>query len=181
MRALSLEESLNLGPGFEKQQKLVSDIQAFLSGASGLRGSQVAGERLQILQLIDMKLIVIEARELDDVLFRSDVTGEEFVQVNFISGKKILLTKSLVGFRPTSRKGLESARIPRVVTTPDVVNVFDAIQDAVHNQGPDSHDVITLKKIFEAVLSGGEDAGFDLKAERTWLRRLSNATPKFFS
>ncbi len=175
------EESLNLGPGFEKQQRLVANILDFLNGASGLRGLQISNERLQVLQLVDRKSIAIDPREVDDVLFRSDVAGEDFVQINFMSGKKILLTKSLIGFKPTPGGELKAARIPRVVTTPDVVNVFEAIQDAICMQGPDSSDVALLKKVFEAVLSGGEAVGFDLTSERAWLTRISTSLPKLSS
>jgi hypothetical protein len=176
-----LEASLNLGPGFEQQQKLMSDICAFLSRASGLCGSQIDDDRLQILQLIDKKVIVFNASDVADVLFRSDVAAEEFLQINFYTGKKILLTKSLIGFKPNSGKGLDAARIPLVVTTPDVVNVFEAIQDAIHIQGPNSNDVVMLKKVFEAVLSGGEAVGFDLSCERMWLLRFSSTNAKFSS
>lgn len=172
---------MNLGPGFEKQQKLVAEIQRFLRGASGLNGLRIDVYRFQVCQHIDNKAIVIDGRKISDVILRSDVAGDEFVQVNFEDGKKILLTNTLIGFKPTPCRGLEAARIPRVVTTPDVLNVFEAIQDAIHLSGADSDDVVMLKRVFDSVLSGGEAIGFDLAAERAWLARISHNTPQFSS
>lgn len=172
---------MNLGPGFEKQQKLVADVLRFLRVAEGLRELRLDAYRFQVRQLIDNKAIVIDGREIDDVILRSDVSGDEFVQVNFSNGKKILLTKTLIGFKPSAHRGLEAARIPRVVTTPDVLNVFEAIQDAIHLSGADSDEVNLLKKVFDCVLAGGEAIGFDLSAERAWLARISFSATQFSS
>lgn len=172
---------LNFGPSSEKQQKLVTDILRFLKGSTGLHGSIVENGRLRVLQVADNKSIHLSIHDLEEVIDRSDVAGEDFIQVNFQNGQKILLTNTLIGFKPRSPKGLDSTRIPRVVTTPDVVNVFEAIQDAVHISGPHSHEVSLLKKVYEAVISGGEAVGFNLSEERAWLSRIFTTSTKLSS
>lgn len=167
-----MEAFLNCAPSAEKQRKLLSDIIIYINQARGLTSFQVGVDRIRIQQSIDKKFIFVETASLEDVLFRSDVAGEEFIQVNFTSGKKVLLTDGLIGFKPAQAKGVDASRIPRVVTTPDVVNVFEAIQDALHSTGIESHEMSILKKIFEAVLAGGESVGFDLTNERSWLARI---------
>lgn len=172
---------MNFGPSSEKQQKLVADILRFLKRSTGLQGAVAENGRLRVLQVADNKAIHLEILEIEDVIDRSDVAGEDFIQVNFRNGQKILLTHTLIGFKPRAPKGLDSTRVPRVVTTPDVVNVFEAIQDAVHISGPTSHEVSLLKKVYEAVISGGEAVGFNLSEERAWLSRISTSSTKFTS
>jgi hypothetical protein len=163
---------LNSDVSTAKQQQLLGDILNFVARASGLRASKTSAEDIRLHQLADGKSIVIDAKKLDEVLWRTDTQSAEFVQVNFLNGHKILLTETLVGFKPGTPPGIDHSRLPRVVTTPDVVNVFEAIQDVLHQSGPRSHELSVLKKVFDAVLMGGEDAGFDLAEERTWLARL---------
>jgi hypothetical protein len=164
--------------GTEKQKKLLADIQTFVSGTRGLRCNEIDLDRMRIHQNIDGKTVTLEASLLDDVLIRSDASGEEFLQVNFSSGLKILLTGALIGFRPTAPKGLDVSRLPRVVTTPDILNVFDAIQEALHASGTDMHEISVLKKIYEAVIAGGEAVGIDLSRERSWLSRIPASLTK---
>ncbi len=172
---------MDCAPGSGKQQKFFSDILVFVEQSSGLRGYSVSECKARIHQSADGKSIDIETEQIEDVLFRSDTEGEEFIQVNFVSGHKILLTDTLIGFKPAAPKGLDVSKLPRVVTTPDVVNVFEAIQDALHSAGPDSHELNVLKRVFEAVLTGGEAVGFDLSNERSWLARIPSAFTKIAS
>ena len=156
----------------DKQQRLLTDIVEFVGRASGLRGSKLGVENVRLHQLTDGKSLVIDPVKLDDVLWRTDTNSAACVQVNFVSGQKILLTDTLIGFKPGAPRGIDQSRLPRGVTTPDVINVFEAIQDVLHQSGPRSHELAVLKKVFDAVLLGGEDIGFDLSEERTWLARL---------
>jgi hypothetical protein len=141
----------------------------------------VSEGRLQIHQSVDGKSIEINAEMIENVLNRSDCEGVDFIQVNFSGGRKVLLTDSLIGFKPLAPQGLDSSRLPRVVTTPDVVNVFEAIQDALHNSAHEPHEIAILKKVFDAVLLGGEAIGFDLSVERSWMARIPIALTKSFS
>ena len=155
---------------------LLGQIAEFVGQSPGLKWDVVAhpeSEAIQIRQSIDGKQLILASSALEDVLPRVDADGHEFLQVNFASGTKILLTGALIGFKPAQVSGAGQGRLPKVVTTPDIVSVFEAMQEAVHaSESPLDDDVETLRKLFEAVVSGGEKAGFDLKRERGWLIRL---------
>jgi hypothetical protein len=164
--------------GTDKQQKYLSDIRTFVDRSRGLTCQASNEHSVTIKQKIDGKTIGLNASNISDVLVRSDGSGEEFLQINFSSGLKILLTEALIGFRPTAPQGLDASRLPRVVTTPDILNVFDAIQDALHIVSTDMHEISVLKKVYEAVIAGGEAVGFDLNRERSWLTRIPAAVTK---
>lgn len=166
---------LNCVPGTSKQLKLRLEILGFVEASTGLRMTSPTEEALNLEQEIDGKRIEIQTSQLDDVLFRSDIEGRQFIQVNFSSGHKILITENLIGFKPVAPQGLDSTRIPKVVTTPDIVSIFEAIQDTLHAATvPNSipSDLVILRKVFEAVLAGGEAVGFDLATERSWISRI---------
>ena len=172
---------MDCAAGSSKRQKLFSEIIDFVAKSSGLRATQVTVDRLRVDQALDGKGILISADLLDEVLLRSDAETQEFIQINYSSGQKILLTDKLIGFKPIAQQGLDSSRLPRVVTTPDVVNVFEAIQDAIHGAGAESHELAILKKIFESVLIGGEAVGFDLRQERSWMARIPSSLTRVSS
>lgn len=163
---------MNCSPGSTKQQKLLTEILGFIGATKGLSAATVGDGAIRILQRVDRKTILLEVSALDEVLFRTDTDGREFIQVNLASGHKILMTDALIGFKPAQLKGLESSKLPRVVTTPDIVSVFEAIQDALHSAHSDEHEISVLKRVYEAVLSGGEAVGFDLSIERSWATRI---------
>ncbi|MBY0316486.1 MAG: hypothetical protein K2Q26_13245 [Bdellovibrionales bacterium] len=153
-------------------QKVVVEIQNFIGGSSGLKlVESKLSDYMVIEQKIDKKRISINNFDLDEVLFREDEAGKPFLQVNFVSGKKILITETLVGFRPLGLFGLDMEKLPKVVTTPDIQSVFEAIQETLEsNDLPEELDV--LRKVYDSVLCGGESVGFDLKEERKILARL---------
>ena len=51
------------------------------------------------------------------------------------------------------------------------MSVFEAIEEAVTSASR-PEDADALKKVYQSILLGGEDIGFDLTTERSWLRRL---------
>lgn len=169
---------MNAAPNPEQQRELLSQITAFVSKASGLRMEHTSQDSALITQTMDGKGLAVDISNLEAVLFRSDTEGQEFIQVNFCTGKKILLTSNLIGFKPIAHRGLDLAKLPRVVTTPDVHSVFDAIQDALHAADAEPHEIVVLKRVFEAVIAGGESVGFDLSKERAWLARLPSHLSK---
>lgn len=158
--------------------ELLERIRQFVARSGGLREADAEVGVLHIFQTLDGKNIRITAGELEDVLFRSDADGQDFIQVNYCTGLKILMTDALIGFKPTQLVGLDMARIPRVVTTPDIVSVFEAIQEALHGGDAYDEEVAMLRKVFDAVLSGGEAVGFDLARERSWLGRIPQSMTK---
>ncbi len=127
---------------------------------------------IEIYQKADDRKIRFSTQDVNDVLNREDREGKAFVQVNFASGKKILLTDALVGFKPEPRANLDLNRLPKVVTTPDLLSVFEAIEEVINAEITNDEEVEVLKEVYQSILSGGESVGFDLKSERVWISRL---------
>ncbi|HEY1078714.1 MAG TPA: hypothetical protein VGE46_01385 [Bdellovibrio sp.] len=144
----------------------------FVDASKGLRAKIQESGRVQISQDLDKKVFSFNSQDVSEVLHRADSEGKPFVQVNFKSGAKVLLTETLVGFKPLETLGLDMTRIPKVVTTPDLVSVFDAIEESLGADGGPDHEVEILKRVYLAIISGGERVGFDLTTERQWLNRL---------
>src|SRR5688572_135838 len=94
----------------------VMQITDFVSKSTGLKSRQQTPENLQIRQNADGKTIAIALAELEEVISRIDADGQVFLQVNFKSGKKILLTQNLIGFKPAPSRGLDLGKLPKVVT-----------------------------------------------------------------
>jgi hypothetical protein len=153
-------------------QNVVEQIKSFISESKGLSiVESTLSDYMTIEQKMDHKRITLNCFDLDEVMPRQDEAGKPFLQVNFTSGKKILITDSLVGFRPLGLFGLDMEKIPKVVTTPDIQSVFEAIQEVLQsNDEQDELDV--LRKVYDSVLCGGESVGFDLKEERKVLARI---------
>lgn len=156
----------------DSQDKLALIVD-FVSTAQGLALNFCETNCIEVLQNIDGKAIKIREDDLDHVFKRRDASGQTFIQVNFTNGEKVLLTETLVGFKPQERFGLDMSRLPKVVTTSDIVSVFEAIQEALQDEVFNHEEIDTLKKVFESVVGGGEKIGFDLRTERNWLARLT--------
>ena len=125
-----------------------------------------------IEQTVDQRRITLNKFDVEEVLSRTDEDGQEFLQVNFVSGKKILLTKKLVGFRPLTMFGLDMEKLPKVVTTPDIMNIFDAIQESLCHEDNSWEELEVLRKVYDSVVCGGESVGFDLSHERELFSRI---------
>lgn len=128
-------------------------------------------EKLELTQKEDLKKIVIDFELIEKVLTRQDVDDSKFLQVNFTNGTKILITKTLVGFKPNQLVGFDLTKIPRVVTTIDLQSVSKAIEDLFDSE--DTYETQTeieiLKKVYQSILYGAENVGFKMQAEKTWL------------
>ncbi|MEK2644485.1 hypothetical protein [Bdellovibrio sp. BCCA] len=144
----------------------------FVDASKGLRAKINESGRVQIRQDLDGKVFSFITQDVNEVLHRADSEGKPFIQVNFKNGTKVLLTETLVGFKPIETLGLDMGRIPKVVTTPDLVSVFEAIEESLGADNGLDHEVEILKKVYLAIISGGEKVGFDLAVERKWLNRL---------
>lgn len=160
----------------KEKAEYLTQICNFVAKSSGLRSRMAENDRLQISQNTDGKAIAIAVADLEEVIPRIDSDGHSFLQVNFLSGKKILLTQNLIGFKPAPARGLDLGKLPKVVTTPDLLSVVEAIEDSLcstQNQ-PDELDI--LKKVFDSVLRGAEAVGFDTTPERLWMQQLNRQT-----
>lgn len=151
---------------------LLDEVLKYVAGAGGLSHDLSESGFIKIRQKTDDKAIRFALSDLNEVLHRTDTDGKPFIQVNFNSGTKILITESLVGFKPTETFGLDLTRIPKVVTTPDLVSVFEAIEEALASDSTPENETEVLKKVYLSILMGGEKVGFDLKNEKRWLDRL---------
>lgn len=158
----------------ELQTKTVQ-IREFVDKSSGL-ASRLEDVILEIFQRADGKTMAFDVSDLDEVISRVDADGKNFLQVNFLDGKKILLTDNLIGFKPLPSIGLDMSKLPKVVTTPDLISVVDAIEDSMLTGTGAAEETDILKKVFDSVLRGAEAVGFDLTPERIWLHNLSRTS-----
>src|SRR5262249_10165891 len=133
-------------------------------------------DKMHISQDADGKAIAFPVAELEEVIHRIDSDGQVFLQVNFTNGKKILLTQNLIGFKPAPSRGLDLSKLPKVVTTPDLLSVVEAIEDSISTQPAQPEELDVLKKVFDSVLRGAEAVGFDTTSERIWLQGLARKT-----
>ncbi len=153
-------------------QNVVTQIKSFVQGSQGLSiVESPLTDYMVIEQKMDHKRITLNCFDLNEVMVRQDEAGKSFLQVNFTSGKKILITETLVGFRPLGLFGLDMEKIPKVVTTPDIQSVFEAIQEVLQSND-EQEELDVLRKVYDSVLCGGESVGFDLKDERKVLASL---------
>lgn len=127
---------------------------------------------LRITQKIDSKSIVIPPTAVGEVLERQDTDGKNFLQINFSSQVKILITETLIGFKPAEIPTLDMNKIPKVVTTPDLVSVQQALQDCLYYD--QFEDLEVLKKVYLAILSGAVKSGFPMEDESTWIQSFSS-------
>ena len=156
----------------QKTTELLEEVLDFVEHTSGLSSESAEPGEVAIHQSIDGKVFNFNAKNITEVLQRADVDGKPFIQVNFVNGHKVLFTDTLVGFKPLDTMGLDMSKIPRVVTTPDLVSVFAAIEEGLSSDDVTEYEIEVLKRVYSAIIQGGEAAGFDLRFERRWLGRL---------
>lgn len=149
--------------------KLITD---FVNKFATRLKTDITQEGLEITQGVDGKSIVISMEEITDLLHRDNSNGRPVMQIDFVNGHKILLTDILIGFKPYPMIGLDPSILPSVVTTQDLYNVFEALESAMSESVP-KNEILTLKKVFDSIIQGGEAIGFDLKPEKCWPHGLS--------
>lgn len=163
-------------PIVNEKNEQVLQIKDFVSKSAGLRSRAVDTGQLQIHQNTDGKCIAIAVDDLEEVISRIDSDGHVFLQINFHSGKKILLTENLIGFKPVPSRGLDLGKLPKVVTTPDLLSVVEAIEDSITSAPNQVDELEVLKRVFDSVLRGAEAVGFDITPERLWLQGLARGS-----
>lgn len=168
--------SLSQSGEINSKTEQVLQINDFVAKSAGLRTRLSDATQMQISQATDGKGIAFAISDLEEVIPRIDSDGHVFLQVNFLSGKKILLTENLIGFKPVPSRGLDLSKLPKVVTTPDLLSVVDAIEDTITATPEQPEELDVLKRVFDSVLRGAEAVGFDITPERLWLQSLSRNT-----
>jgi hypothetical protein len=149
-------------------------ISHFVQASPGLVAKADQNGTINIVQKVDGKSLDILGVDIEEVISRLDSDGQGFLQINFLDGQKILLTQRLIGFKPAPSPGLDMSKLPKVVTTPDLISVVEAIEDNLNSESAHPIELDILRKVFDSVVSGGEAIGFDLAKERDWLHRLSS-------
>ena len=153
----------------KSKKSTIELIADFIGKDSTLTLDSVDEVGLKFTQNIDGKSLEILTSGVDEVLTREDSTGKVFLQVNFIHGTKILITKSLVGFKPALFEGVDPNRIPNVVTTPDLLSIVEALSDFDFEE--DYEEYRALRRMYYSILHGAEAVGFEIENERLWISR----------
>ena len=159
--------------GFSKE-KPKELIAKFLSDDKklSLLNQKEKGDKITILQNHDQKTISFYESDIEKILPRKDGNGEDFLQVNFKNGKKILLTDEFVGFPPALHSPINTAKLPKVVTTADLLSVIEAIESSLYGTDQYQESLSDVKLFFDAIAGGAEAVGFQLVGERLWVERL---------
>ena len=125
---------------------------------------------LEITQKEDLKFIRFKLEMIERVIERVDYDGSQFIQINFTSGLKLLVTRNLIGFKPYEVVGFDTSKIPKVVTTVDLSSITKAIEDM--SDDTDSVDSLTemevLRKVYQSILFGALAVGFEMRSEKDW-------------
>lgn len=158
----------------EATAPLVKSIVNFVSQSRGLRFLESGTDELIISQSIDGKYLTVNTNTITEVLPRKDSKKDLFLQVNFSDGKKVILTDNLIGFKPATYSDLDMNRLPKVVTTPDLISFIEVLEDSLHDTEVSMDEIKDVKQYFESVLMGAEAIGFNLICERVWIARLLN-------
>ena len=168
-------------PRMKRQKESMKSLQIiddFLKESGGLLFTESEDKTVcEIHQNHDKKLISFKKDQIKNILKRKDLNDESFLQVDFLNGPKILLTQSLVGFSPAQCAGLDMKRLPKVVTTLDLLNVIEAIESSVYGQDRYEEKLEDVKLFFESIAVGAETIGFSLAGERLWVEKLLSASP----
>ncbi len=141
-------------------------IREFIISSSGLIVHSES-EDLVFQQKHDSKKLLLLPGSIHEVLARQDLDGKRFLQVNFLNQTKILITDTLIGFKPAEVPGLDMSKIPRVVATPDIVSVQQAIEDCL--VGDQSEELEVLKRVYLSILGGASRIGFKMENEVDWI------------
>lgn len=152
-------------------QQNLETILSYIDDATGLSLRDKKEDALRLFQSADAQTLKLSVRAIDKVLSRVDGDGKSFLQVNFDDGNKLLLTDTLIGFKPAAHSGLDMSKLPNVVTTPDLIGVLEAVEESV-DLGCTDAEIEVLKKLYYSVIDGAEKVGFDLALEKTWLNHV---------
>lgn len=159
----------------------MENIIQFINKTKGLKCSYDDSDDMTIYQCIDGKNFNFKRTDVEEVLNRKDSKREAFIQINFYGDKKIILTDKFIGFKPFPVPELDMTKLPKVVTTPDLLNFIEVIEDSMYELDITAIEVKDIKKYFESVLIGAEKVGFDVLSERVWVERLFQNHPVMMS
>jgi hypothetical protein len=163
--------STDIQSKYTESANTINEIVNFLDCSTGLK-YKITNQKVSITQKEDSKEMSFELSAVEKVLCRQDFDGSSFLQVNFHSGFKVLITKHLVGFKPAGLVGFDSQKIPKVVTTVDLKSVVTAIEETYEDDSFQTEaELEILKKVYHSILLGAESVGFEMSTERHWFLR----------
>lgn len=169
-----MKEEEKTNPSFpipkESPKSLIEDFLASAKKLSLIKGDE--GDKITLLQSHDKKALSFYESDVEKVLKRKDCKGEVFLQINFKSGKKILLTDEFVGFAPAPCSEISSKKLPKVVTTADLLSVIEALESSIYGTDQYQESLRDARMFFEAIAGGAESIGFSLTGERLWVEKL---------
>lgn len=154
--------------------QFINEIINFLDSVNSFEYELFSHDKCHIRQKEDQKVIFINFSHIEKVLRRQDVDGSEFLQLNFKNNSKILITRSLIGFKPENLLGFDLTKVPRVVTTVDLKSVATAIEELFDAEDSKNLQIELdiLKKVYHSILAGAESVGFTLTEEKNWISRF---------
>ena len=162
----------------EESTTPIQSLVDFVSQCQGLSFLESGNGELTIVQRIDGKYLSFKTSDVEKVLCRVDIQNKPFLQVNFINDKKLLLTDDLIGFKPVISSGVDEERLPKVVTTPDLISFIDILENSLTKGAKVmAEDIEDVRQYFDSVLLGAEAIGFNLLCERMWIERLFHYRP----
>ena len=167
------EENTNHGFPIPKEDAK-SIIEAFLldNNKLSILDFKEDFDKITLLQSYDRKTLSFSLKAVKKVLERKDTNGHDFLQLNFKDGKKMLLTHEFVGFPPADGVGINVYKLPKVVTTADLLSVIEAIESSIYGTDQYQESLYEAKMFFESIAAGAESIGFDLAGERLWVEKL---------
>ena len=161
----------------KNEKPLAEAIVDYVKTTKGLKLSFGKEDEFTIHQHIDGKFLTFKSNDVEEVLHRKDSKGDHFIQINFYGDKKIILTSKFIGFKPFPLPDLDMKKFPKVVTTPDLLNFIEIIEDSMYEADVSSVEIKEIKGYFEAVMLGAEKVGFELLSERACIERLFHNHP----
>ena len=154
----------------DNPRSIIEDFLSYTKKLSLIKKDE--DEKITLLQKHDKKTLSFYESDIAKVLKRKDNNGEAFLQVNFKNGKKILLTNKFVGFSPAACSKIDLKKLPRVVTTVDLLSVIEALESSLYGTDHYQENLYEVKLFFEAIAKGAESIGFSLIGERLWVEKL---------
>lgn len=153
-------------------ETVAMQIQRYVDSTSGLSVEFKQGTGITVQQKIDGKAILFRESDIDLIMSRTDDRERTFIQVNFHSGRKVLLTDQLIGFKPSPIEGIKMESLPTVVATPDLVSLFEAMEECLEAAPDNVPTFIELRHAFMSIVEGGEAVGIDFSKEKLWIKQM---------
>ena len=156
----------------------ISVIVDYIKSTKGLSLQKVDDVCLEIVQKQDLKVLTLKTETIKEVIFRYNKDYNNFLQVNFKNEGKILITDKLIGFPPKKIIDLEGIKLPKVISTLDMLSFFEMTEEYIQSDNCSVIQVVALKKVCDLILESALDVGFNVVADKTWFHQISYSLNK---